>query len=112
MAANPLARFCAAYHGDGYTLKTAITLLALNTPGEQLQKIAHPWKPLNDFERELKQIALQSIPLSILKHMRTPAAYRLCKKLEAALNIETQEMRNRRTREEALVDRKAWYKEN
>jgi hypothetical protein len=96
MATNPLARFITAYHGDKYTLRLAITRLALSEHHMVLRRIAHAWKPRSEFEQELKRIALRSVPLSIPRYMSGPAA-RVCKDLVTALGIETQEMRNWQT---------------
>jgi hypothetical protein len=97
-AANPLARFIAAYRGDLYTLRMAVTRLALSEHYHlALRDLADTWKPRNQFEQELKAIALgrSYTPLSVPRNT-TPVAG-VCKKLEAMLGVRTQETLNRQT---------------
>jgi hypothetical protein len=98
MAANPLARFCATYHGDSYTLRLAMTRFALSEHHLMLREIARAWNPRNEFEQSLRRIALRSVPLIMPKSY--PPTLRVCKMLQAALGVKTQEMLNRQTVEE------------
>ena len=96
MALNPLARFVAAYHGDLYTLKMALTRLALGEHHLPLHDVAQAWKPRNEFERGLQAIALRYVPLSVPRNMAGPTA-RVQKQLETAIGIATQETLNQQT---------------